>query len=68
MLRREFEATQTLSCWFRRFVRRLLFRTLGDVVLMLDQESAYRAESSTTKLSTPLPQSNLTTIVSLSVV
>lgn len=36
---------QTVCWWFRRFVRRLLFRTLHDVALMLDREQAGRDSS-----------------------
>jgi putative transposase len=32
--------------WFRRFVRRLLFQTIHDVMLMLDREQAGREASS----------------------
>jgi len=34
---------QAVYRWFRRFVRRLLFRTLHDVAPMLDREAAGRA-------------------------
>jgi transposase len=34
----DFPPWQTVYWWFRRFVRRLLFRTLHDVALMLDRE------------------------------
>jgi putative transposase len=33
--------------WFRRFVRLLLFRTIHDVVLMIDRERAGREASPT---------------------
>ncbi|MGG5890917.1 IS5 family transposase [Falsiroseomonas sp. HC035] len=36
---------QTVYWWFRRFVRRLLFRTIHDVALMLDREAAGREAS-----------------------
>ena len=36
---------QTVYWWFRRFVRRLLFRTLHDLALMLDRERCGRAAS-----------------------
>jgi putative transposase len=36
---------QTVYWWFRRFVRRLLFRTLHDVALMLDRAGAGREGS-----------------------
>lgn len=38
---------QTIDWWFRRFVRRLLFRTIHDVALMLDREAAGREASPT---------------------
>jgi putative transposase len=38
MLPRDLPPWQTVYWWFRRFVRRLLFRTLHDVALMLDRE------------------------------
>jgi transposase len=38
---------QTICWWFRRFVRRLLFRTIHDVALMLDREAAGREASPT---------------------
>src|SRR3954449_6136688 len=38
-------AVATVYWWFRRFVRRLLFRTLHDVALMLDRERAGREAS-----------------------
>lgn len=47
MLPTNFGAWQTVYWWFRRFVRRLLFRTLHDVALMLDRERAGRAASPT---------------------
>jgi putative transposase len=37
----------TLYWWFRRFVRLLLFRTIHDVVLMIDRERAGREASPT---------------------
>lgn len=36
---------QTVYWWFRRFVRRLQFRTTHDVALMLDREQAEREAS-----------------------
>jgi putative transposase len=45
MLPREFGPWQTVYWWFRRFVRRLLFRTIHDVALMLDREQAGREAS-----------------------
>ena len=36
---------QTVYWWFRRFVRRLLFRTIHDVALMIDRERAGREAS-----------------------
>ena len=45
MLPHDFPLWQTVYWWFRRFVRRLLFRTLHDVALMLDRERAGREAS-----------------------
>lgn len=45
MLPVHFGAWQTVYWWFRRFVRRLLFRTIHDLALMLDRERAGRAAS-----------------------
>jgi transposase len=45
MLPTNFGPWQTVYWWFRRFVRRLLFRTLHDVALMLDREQVGRAAS-----------------------
>lgn len=45
MLPHDFPPWQTVYWWFRRFVRRLLFRTLHDVALMLDRERAGREAS-----------------------
>src|SRR4051812_35336648 len=45
MLPIHFGPWQTVYWWFRRFVRRLLFRTLHDVALMLDREQAGREAS-----------------------
>ena len=42
MLPIHFGPWPTVYWWFRRFVRRLLFRTLHDVALMLDRERAGR--------------------------
>jgi putative transposase len=36
---------QTVDCWFRRLVRRLLFRTIHDVAPLLDRPAAGRAEA-----------------------
>jgi len=38
---------QTVYWWFRRFVRRLLFRTIHGVTLMLDREHEGREQSPT---------------------
>jgi len=38
MLPKDFPAWQTVYWWFRRLMRRFLFQTLHDVVLMLDRE------------------------------
>src|SRR4051794_8539347 len=45
MLPIHFGPWQTVYWWFRRFVRRLLFRTLHDMALMLDRERAGREAS-----------------------
>lgn len=45
MLPTDFGPWQTVYWWFRRFVRRLLFRTIHDVALMLDRERARREAS-----------------------
>ncbi len=45
MLPKDFPPWQTVYWWFRRLVRRLLFRTLHDVALMLDRERAGREAS-----------------------
>ena len=43
MLPSDFGPWQTVYWWFRRFVRRLLFRTIHDVALMLDRERRCRS-------------------------
>src|SRR5215207_6946938 len=45
MLPNDFPPWQTVYWWFRRFVRRLLFRTIHDVALMLDRERTGRDAS-----------------------
>jgi transposase len=45
MLPTNFGPWQTVYWWFRRFIRRLLFRTLHDVALMLDRERVGREAS-----------------------
>ncbi len=45
MLPNDFPPWQTVYWWFRRFVRRLLFRTIHDVTLMLDREREGREQS-----------------------
>jgi transposase len=45
MLLVHFGPWQTVYGWFRRFVRRLLFRTIDDLALMLDREAAGREAS-----------------------
>jgi transposase len=45
MLPVHFGPWQTLYWWFRRFVRRLLFRTIHDIALMLDRERVGREAS-----------------------
>jgi transposase len=47
MLPVHFGPWQAVYWWFRRFVRRLLFRTIHDVALMLDREAAGREGSPT---------------------
>ena len=46
MLPVHFPPWQTVYWWFRRFVRLLLFRTIHDLVLMIDRLRAGRAEPS----------------------
>ena len=38
MLPTNFDRWQTVNWWFRRFVRRMMFRTIHDVALMLDRK------------------------------
>ncbi|QYE33183.1 transposase (plasmid) [Polymorphobacter sp. PAMC 29334] len=45
ILHKEFPPWQTAYRWFRRFERRLLFRTLHDVTLMLNREREGREHS-----------------------
>ena len=47
MLPNDFPPWQTVYWWFRRFVRRLLSRTIHDVTLMLDREREGREQSPT---------------------
>ena len=47
MLPNDFPPWQTVYWWFRRFVRRFLFRTIHDVALMLDREREGREQSPT---------------------
>jgi len=47
MLPVHFGPRQTVYWWFRRLVRRLLFQTVHDVMLMLDREQAGREASPT---------------------
>src|ERR1700678_2347570 len=47
MLPDSFPPWQTVYWWFRRFVRLFLFRTIHDVVLMIDRERAGREASPT---------------------
>jgi transposase len=42
MLPVHFPPWQTVYWWFRRFVRQMLFRTIHDVVLMIDRERVGR--------------------------
>lgn len=48
MLPKDFPPWQTVYWWFRRFVRRLLFRTIHGVALMLDREREAREQSPST--------------------
>lgn len=45
MLPKGFPPWQTVYWWFRHFVRRLLFRTIHDVALMLYREREAREHS-----------------------
>jgi transposase len=45
MLPKDFPPWQTVYWWFRCFVRRLLFRTIHDVALMIDRERQGREAS-----------------------
>jgi len=45
MLPKDFPSWQTVYWWFRRFVRRLLFRTIHNVALMVDRERIGREAS-----------------------
>ncbi len=45
MLPKDFPSWQTVYWWFRRFVRRLLFRTIHNVALMADRERVGREAS-----------------------
>lgn len=45
MLPNDFPPWQTVYWWFRRFVRRFMFRTIHDVALMLDRERVGREAS-----------------------
>ena len=45
MLPNDFPPWQTVYWWFRRLVRKLLFRTLYDVTLMLDRARVGRKQS-----------------------
>ncbi|HLL18395.1 MAG TPA: IS5 family transposase [Rubrivivax sp.] len=47
LLPHDFPPWQTVYWWFRRFVRRLLFRTIHDLALMLDRERCDREASPT---------------------
>jgi transposase len=48
MLPDSFAPWPTVYWWFRRFVRMFLFRTIHDVVLMIDRERVGREASPTT--------------------
>jgi transposase len=45
MLPKDFPPWQTVRRWFRCFVRRLLFRTIHDVAMMIDRERSGRKAS-----------------------
>jgi transposase len=45
MLPKDFPPWQTVYWWFRRFVRRLMFRTIHDMAVMLDRERSGREAS-----------------------
>ena len=45
MLPKDFPPWQTVSWWFRRFVRLMLFQTIHDIALMMDRERAGREAS-----------------------
>src|SRR3712207_4158237 len=47
LLPKDFPPWPTVSWWFRRFVRRLLFRTIHDLALMLARERGGREASPT---------------------
>jgi len=47
MLPTNFGPWQTVYWWFRRFVRRLMFRTIHDIALMIDRELVVRDASPT---------------------
>ena len=47
MLPTNFDRWQTVNWWFRRFVRRMMFRTIHDVALMLGRERVGRDASPT---------------------
>lgn len=47
MLPKDFPPWQTVYWWFRRLMRRLLFRTIHDIALMLDREQEGREQSPT---------------------
>ena len=47
MLPNDFPPWQTVYWWFRRFMRRFLFRTIHNMALMLDRERAGREASPT---------------------
>jgi transposase len=47
MLPHDFPPWQTVSWWFRRFVRRLIFRLIHDIALMMDRERSGRAKQPT---------------------
>ena len=57
MLPNDFPPWQTVYWWFRRFVHRLLFRTIHDVALMLDRERESHEQSPTAAVVDSQPAS-----------
>ena len=53
MLPIPFGPWQTVYGWLQEFARRLLFRTIHDLTLMVDRKRAGRAASPSTTATTP---------------